>query len=182
MSKYTYEYKYDIDDKIELDAIKQFKISELMDTKNKLIKQENAIKAVKSVLLLKECVKLYEECLNNISDGNIDKYNTNKMILEKKLQLFKSDQFIRHENFRLGILQKIYPTYEEDELIEKAQVFQTGDFIPIENLPHRLTELLSKYPKNKIKDKRSHRRSQSHPYLRTSAKGKKKEIKNKEKN
>ena len=44
--------------------------------------------------------------------------------------------------------------YWEDQLIEKAQVFQTGDIIPFEKLPHRFTELLSRCPRDSRKRQR----------------------------
>tara|TARA_B100000035_G_scaffold305590_1_gene306606 strand:- start:7254 stop:7889 length:636 start_codon:yes stop_codon:yes gene_type:complete len=151
MTECISEYKYDIDDKIELDAIRQFNKINLEEIKKKLQHQENAIKAVNSVILLKECIQLYDKCLKNIDDGNINDYNRNRRELEEKINSFKSDQFIHHQDFRLGVLQEIYPKYNEKELMHKAQVFQTGDIIPFEKLPHRFTELLSQCPSNSRK-------------------------------
>ena len=151
MSKCIYEYKYDEDDKKKFDDIRHLEISKLTEIKNKLNYQKNAIKAVNSVILLKECVILYDECLKNIDDGNTNDYNTNRIELEKKIQPFKTNQFIHHKDFRLGVLHEIYPQYDEDKLIEKAQVFQTGDIIPFEKLPHKFTELLSRCPRNSRK-------------------------------
>ena len=176
MSDCILEYRHD--NKMELDAIKQLKLSEIIENNDILTKKENAIKAVNSVILLKECIQLYEKCLKNICDKNTDEYNRNRTILEEKINSFNSNNFIRHIDFRLSILKKIYPDYKEEDLINKAQIFQTGDIIPFERLPYRLTELLSGYNKNKLKDKRLSRRS--HPYSRR-AKGKKNKIKTKKK-
>ena len=151
MTECISEYKYDIDDKIELDAIRQFNKINLEEIKKKLQHQENAIKAVKSVILLKESIQLYDKCLNNIDNGNINDYNRNRRKLEEKINSFKSNQFIHHQDFRLRVLQEIYPKYNEKELMHKAQVFQTGDIIPFEKLPHRFTELLSQCPSNSRK-------------------------------
>lgn len=154
MSICIYEYKYDEDDKKKFDVIRQLEISKLKEIKKKLQHQENAIKAVNSVILLKECIILYDRCLKNIDDENTSAYNINRRKLKEKIQSFKTDQFIHHEDFRLGVLQEIYPEYNEDQLIEKAQVFQTGDIIPFEKLPHRFTELLSRCPRDSRKRQR----------------------------
>ena len=163
MSNCILEYRDD--KKMEMDAIKKIKLDEIRRNEKKLIEKENVIKAAKSVIILKECVLLYNKCLKNICDKDNDEYNNNRRMLEIKMESFNADKFLKHTDFRLSVLKKIYPDYKEAELIQKAQVFQTGDIIPFDKLPYRLTELLSQYH-NKRSKTRLIKRSQ--PYQRTS--------------
>jgi hypothetical protein len=127
--------EYKNNEKMLLDAINRINVSELLIIKSK-------INAINSVIILKECLILYDKCLKNYNEENFIEYGKNVKKLEESLDKFNSEKFMRYSEFRRDILTREFPTFDEKELIDKLQVLQTGDIIPFDKLPKGFLELL----------------------------------------
>jgi hypothetical protein len=155
------EYKNDV--RMLLNAMNTISYHELMQARNEA-------NAINSVIILKDCLILYNKCLTSYNEENLSEYNKNVNELEIKLKQINSENFIKYSEFRRKILSRKYPNFDEDKLIDKLQVLQTGDIISFYKLPKGFLELLQQCKSKKT----SNKESKSHHLYGT---GKKKKIK-----
>lgn len=142
--------EYKNDEKMLLDAINTISYK-------KLIQATNEANAIRSVIILKDCLTLYNKCLTEYNEENLSEYNKNVKELEIKLNQFNSEKFISYSEFRRKILSAKYPSFDENKLIDKLQVLQTGDIISFDKLPKGFLELLQcKSKKTSNKESKSH--------------------------
>ena len=143
--------EYKNNEKMLLDAINRINVSELLIIESK----KNAIN---SVILLKNCLILYDKCLKNYNEENFIEYGKNVKKLEESLDKFNSEKFMKYSEFRRHILTREFPTFDEKELIDKLQVLQTGDIIPFDKLPKGFLELLQCESKKSARGKTKRRK------------------------
>lgn len=178
--------EYKNDEKMLLDAINNIKMSDLL-------KLESEINAINSVIILKECLILYDKCLKNYNEENFSEYEENVKKLEERLKQFNTKKFIQYEKFRRELLLEKYSGFDETKLLSKLQVLQTGDIIPFDKLPRGFLELLQceskktargKTKRRKRKQKFNFKKLKKHitQRLKPSFKTKSKPRKNKPKN
>lgn len=161
---------YNNNEKMLLDAINKIKVSELLII-------ESEINAINSIIILKECLSLYDKCLKNYNEENFIEYGKNVEKLEKKLNEFNSEKFIKYSEFRKKILIRKFPNFDETKLLSKLQVLQTGDIIPFDKLPKGFLELLQCESKKTARGKKKKQKKTNKQKLNF----KKQKTKNKEK-